>query len=370
MSKPVITSRQATMWFTLNQLGSALLVLPSSLTSFAKQDAWLCIPLAIAAFLAISPLFIVLAKRIGSGTLLDYMTGVMGNMLGKTVMVLFLLVFPYLIFALALMDLSTFVTTSIIPETPPEAIQAIILVAVVLAVRKGVTVIGRAAEILFFIVMLLIAIGYLSLIPELRFDFLLPVLENGLRPVVRGSILLLSFPYLEGILYLFIKPNFQDSAKWKQSLIKSTLLSGTIFLIITVTVIATLSSEVTADVAYPSYFVIRTISYAEIYQRFEIVIAILWYITIFFRLTLLLHVVRSGLSDTFAFKNQQLLAIPLALIGFVMAKDVLPNYPSAIKAFDVWSYHVIMLTVAFPCILLTLDWIKKARENGQSGKTG
>lgn len=361
MNKTGITQRQATMWFTLYQLGSALLILPSSLAAYSKQNAWLSVLLTMLIFIVLSPLFITIAKQMGDRSFHNYLTGMMGNLIGKTVMVLFLIAFPFLTFWLVLKDLSNFVTTSIFPETPPEAVHALILIAVVLGVRAGVTVIGRSAELLFFIVILLVAIGFLSLLPVLRFDYLLPMLEGGFKPIIHGSILLLAYPYLECVLYLFLVPDFQDASKWKLSLMKSTLTSGMIFLIITVTVVATLSEGVTANLVYPSYFVIRTISYADIYQRFEIVIAILWYITIFFRLALLLHVVTRGLADTIKIKNANKLVIPLALIGFVMAKDVLPNVPSVIRSFEVWPYYVFVFSLILPAILLMLGWMRRAR---------
>ncbi|MGO4272825.1 GerAB/ArcD/ProY family transporter, partial [Paenibacillus sp. TAF58] len=56
--KQLISTRQATMWFTLYQLGSALLILPAALAGISKQDAWISVVVAIGLFLSFSPVYI------------------------------------------------------------------------------------------------------------------------------------------------------------------------------------------------------------------------------------------------------------------------------------------------------------------------
>lgn len=143
---------------------------------------------------------------------------------------------------------------------------------------------GRVAELLFFSYLFLVIIGYSGLLPVFKMENILPMLEYGFKPVIHGSLLLLAFPYLEGVLFLFFAPHVQNLTKWKSIMVKSTMMSGITFLVITFLVIGTLSEGVTANLTYPSYFVLRTVNFADIYERFEQLFAILWYITIFFSL--------------------------------------------------------------------------------------
>ncbi|WP_127530365.1 GerAB/ArcD/ProY family transporter [Paenibacillus kobensis] len=363
MEKPSLTVRQATMWFTLSQLGSALLILPASLANIAKQDAWLAIFVALAGYLLMSPLHIALARQMNGRSFVDYVSFIMGNVLGRSIALLFVVAFSFLLFMLVLRDIGDFVATSVLPETPTEAIYALILVAVIYAVRSGVTVTGRAAELLFWAVMLLLTISIAALVPTIQLDNIKPVLEFGFKPVVHASILLIAFPFLESVLYLFFVPDFQNAKQWTSTVLRSSIICGTLFCIVTFCNIATLSSKVTANLTYPSYFVIRTISFADIFERFEILIAVLWYISIFFRLSMILQAVKTGLSGIFRLHDGRALLIPLGLISFATAQSIFPNYAEVIHSFEFWPYYVFVFSLLFPAVLLTIG---KMRGSGQA----
>ncbi|KQX44666.1 GerAB/ArcD/ProY family transporter [Paenibacillus sp. Root444D2] len=359
MIKQLISTRQATMWFTLYQLGSALLILPAALAGISKQDAWISVVVAIGLFLSFSPVYIKLASQMKGNDVIVHLTYLIGRFPAKISLFFFLMCFPFLTFTLVLDDLGAFLTTSIIPETPNEAIYLLMIIAVICVVRAGVTVAGRVAELLFFAYLILIIIGYSGLLPVFKIDNILPILEYGFKPVIHGSLLLLAFPYLEGVLFLFFAPHVQDQTKWKSIILKSTMMSGITFLVITLLVIGTLSEGVTANLTYPSYFVLRTVIFADIYERFEQLFAVLWYITIFFRLSLLLHVVSHGLAGIFQLKNAKSLTIPLSFIAFTSAKDIFPNYPAVMLAFQVWPFYILIFGMLLPIVILILGWMKR-----------
>lgn len=359
MTLQQISTRQATMWFTLYQLGSALLILPAALAGMSKQDSWLAVLVALGVFFAFCFVYMKVAYQMKGQAVLDHLTYLLGKIPAKITLFLFLMLFPFLTFVLVLNDLGSFMTTSIIPETPNEAIYLLMLIAVICVVRAGVTVAGRVAELLFFAYLFLLLFGYSGLLPVFKIEQLLPMLEFGFKPVIHSSLLLLAFPYVEGVLFLFFAPYLQDRTKWKNIFLKSAGMSGLTFFGITVLVIGTLSEEVTANLTYPSYFVLRTVNYADIYERFEQLFAVLWYITIFFRLSLLLQVVSQGMADIFQLKNSKSLVIPLSLIGFTSAKGLFPNYPALIRSFQVWPFYTIIFGMLLPIFLLLLGLLKK-----------
>ncbi|RED60232.1 GerAB/ArcD/ProY family transporter [Cohnella lupini] len=363
MINQTITPRQAVMWFCLYQTGSAMLILPSSLATIAKQDAWMCIPLAIVMFLGVSTFYLAIAKQMNGASFEDYFQRILGSLLGKIVLFLFVLLFPYLIFILVLRDLGDYLTTSVIPETPQAAIYALMLAAVYYVVRLGATVIGRIAEILFFVVMTLFLVGFLSLFVNADWRNLLPMLEDGPKPVFHASIHLLAFPYLESVLFLFFVNQFDHAKKWRRIIVRSAILSGFACFIVTMMSLLALSAGVISNLTYPSYFVVRTISIGDIFERFEVVISIIWYISIFFRLALLLYVSVQGFAGVFRLKYPRALLIPLSLIAIMMAKVVWPNMAFLITLLQVWPYYCIIFGLLFP---IALWLVGKVRLSGSS----
>jgi len=359
MSERLLTARQATLWVVLHQLGSALLFLPSILATVAKQDAWISILFAIGIQLMIFPIYRSIFRKLNGNSFEHYIVALFGNFLGKIILFGFIVCYPFLIMILVIRDLGDFTTTSVVSETPPNAIYLIALSAVVYAVRCGTVVIGRTAEILFFLVLFLFLFGYVSLIPNVSMDRLLPVFENGWKPSFHASLTLLAFPYVESVLYLFFAANLKHPEKWKKAVLASFLFSGCLFFVLTFISIGVLGPGVISHSTYPSYFVVRTISFAGFYERFEVVIGVLWFVTIFFRMALLLHVSSQGLSVVFGLRNPKPLLIPLALISLTMASVVWPNSVYFITSLRYWTYYSYAFGILFPVLIWLAGKMKR-----------
>ena len=357
-----LTVRQATMWFVLYQIGSAYLVLPAALSSVAKQDAWLSIPITLAFHLLLIPLYTSIVRHMKGRTFVEYLRFLFGPM-GGAIAIVFIFAFPFLECIMTLRNLGDFVTTSIMPETPYDAIYFIMLIAVYCAVRSGPVVIGRCAEILFFFLMALYLLVRITLFSDADLNNLLPILENGLKPVVLASINLLAFPYLEAVLYLFFAHHFPDPNKWRKSVIVSALISGGMYFFMVLQIIAVISAGVVADLTFPTFFIDRTISIGEFLQRFEIILAIVWFVTIFFRLALLLYISAQGLADAFRLRSANALFVPLILIVLTMANFIWPSISFIIEFNQIWPYYAMIFGIGFPIVLWLTSKMKGALES-------
>ncbi|GIQ71080.1 GerAB/ArcD/ProY family transporter [Xylanibacillus composti] len=359
-----LTTRQAILWFAMHQLGSAFLVLPSTLVYIAKQDAWISVPIAIAVYLLIVLLYMPLANRLNGIAFHEHVTSILGKWLGSMSIIVFIAAFPFFIFTLVLRDLGDFITGVMMPETPPEAVYLLMLFAVFYVVHKGITSIGRTAEILFFLVLFLFVVLTVSLFPSVELEQILPVYENGFKPIMLASLSLIAFPYYEGVLFLFLSAHMQDVRKWKKAVVWSGLLSGGMFFVTLFMVIVVLGHEVVADLVYPSYFVVRTISIGIFYERFEVMVAVLWYITIFFRMSLLLYVSAYALAGVLRLKDYRSLLIPLVTLAFFMAPIGWPNRAAAMNSLKVWPIYGAIFGVLFPLAI----WLAGSFRRNSYGK--
>ncbi|RED59456.1 MULTISPECIES: GerAB/ArcD/ProY family transporter [Cohnella] len=356
-----LSERQATIWFMLYQLGSSFLVLPSVLASAAMQDAWLAVPAALALQMLFLPLCLAVARRTGDKTFMAYLDDLWGKKTGRIAIGLFSLACPFLILTMTLRNLGDFISTSLMPETPTDALYLLMMGAVVYINRAGVAVCGRTGEILSFFAVSLLSIIFVSLVPSMKADNLLPVFEYGWRPIASGAVPLLAFPYLESVLFLFFLPRLRYS-HWKRAVYASLAISGGIFLLLTLFTIAVLGETIVANVSFPSYFVVRTISVGDFYERFEVLITILWFITIFMRLSLLMHVSSAGLAHAFQLKSPQALLIPLSLIGLLVANFIWPNVSYLREIFNIWPIYALLFGAAFPFVVwLTGCFVRRTR---------
>lgn len=358
MNNRGLTVRQFALWMAMYQIGSAYLLIPSGLATVAGHDAWLCVVVAIGIQYLLVPLLTALAGQMRGKSFVQYLSHLFGNISGSVLSILFVFLFPYLIFIFTLRNLSDFITTSVMPLTPPYVLLALMLVAVVFALRSGVPTIGRSSEILFLFLPAIFLLVALSLLSETHWHNLAPFLEYGWKPILLGSFPLLAFPYLETVLFLFLVPHIPESVNWRKAVCLGSALSGSMYLIMMLLTIAALSDEVMANLTFASYFVVRTIEIGDFFQRFEIVITIFWYTSIFFRLVFLLQVSIQGLSEAFALRSKDTLIIPLVLIAIVFSGMIWPNMAFLIEFMQVWPMYAMIFGMALPILFWIIGKVK------------
>jgi len=358
MNNKLLSVRQAVFWIVLSQVGSGLLLMSTALAKTAKQDAWLSVLFSLATTLLCIPIFISIANRMNGKSFVLYISSLLGKFGGRSLLCFFIFAYPFLIFILTLRDLSDFITTVISPETSSNVTNILMLVAVYFGVRSGVTVIGRSAELLFFIVVVIFIFVSVSLIYDLNIKTLLPVFEHGWKPIVEASLQLTAFPYLETILYLFFVPHLAKKGEWKKVVIQSTLISGFLYFSVVLLTVATLTQQIAANATYATYFVVRTISIAGFVERFEVLVTILWFVAIFFRLCLLMYVTILGLSEIFKLKESNMLIIPLSLIALAVSSFIWPNMAFLYAFLEVWPYYAILVGTVFPIVIWIIGGIK------------
>ncbi|MGM0880745.1 MAG: GerAB/ArcD/ProY family transporter [Bacillota bacterium] len=121
-----------------------------------------------------------------------------------------------------------------------------------------------------------------------------------------------------------------------------------------------LSDGVVSNLMYPSYFTVRTISIGDFYERFEVLVAVLWYITIFYRLSLFLHVSVHGLAVVLGLQDPRPLLIPLSLIALVMANNIWPNTAGYTAA---WPYYSMFFGIVLPILIWMVGIFKRAKNS-------
>ncbi|KQU19172.1 hypothetical protein ASG65_24565 [Bacillus sp. Leaf13] len=117
-------------------------------------------------------------------------------------------------------------TSQIMPDTPIQVIMFLFMSIVLMSARLGLEPLARSAEILFPFVVILLSSLMILLLPEIKFQNLQPVWEGGLKPVKRGSIPFIVFPFIEPVAVLMILPFVSQKDRIRKSLFVGQLLAG------------------------------------------------------------------------------------------------------------------------------------------------
>lgn len=339
--------------------GSSVLIIPSILASASRQNAWLS---AILSFL-IGLLLVALYSAVGSMyprmNLAEYSEHIFGTWIGKAVSLSFVIFF-LLLAALVLRNVGDFITTEMMPETPLEAIHVLMLLIVVMAVRLHLDVIGRAAEIFFFAVTFIFFLTTSLILPEAQVENIQPIFGEGIKPIIRGSISFVGTPFLELVVFLMLFPYVNHAKSAKKGFFIGTALAG-FWLILSVLVsVLSLSATITELTIYPTYYVVKRINVADFIQRVESTLAVLWFISIFFKITLCFYAALLALTEILNLKEHRSLTVPLALIIFVLSIIAYPNV-AYYQQFTttIWPLYTATMGLIIPLMLLGVGAFRK-----------
>lgn len=359
LEKGKISVRQFTILVTLITIGDAILVLPSIAAFEAKQDAWISAMIGLAIGLLIVYLFTIVGRLYPGMTLIEYNEKILGTWFGIAASLLFL-AYPFLSIAAHLRELSDFMTTHIMQETPVQAIGILFLGIIVMGVRLGLETLARAAEILFPCIILFFLMFVLFLSPQADINNMLPVFVDGIKPVIRGSIASIAFPFAELVVFLMVFPYVNQTSRIRRSFLLGALLGGIILITIIAMSILVLGADLVARNLYPSFSLAKKISIGRFLERVEAIMAIMWFITTYFKITLYFYTFSLGFAQVLRLREYRLLTLPSGMVLLVLSIVIAPNityYNVAISAY--WPLIDCTYSIILPLLLLVVYVLRK-----------
>jgi spore germination protein KB len=218
---------------------------------------------------------------------------------------------------------------------------------------------ARAAEILFPWVIALFAVLFVFLIPQITKTNISPVLENGWNPVIRASFPYISFPFIEPVIFLMIVNHVQRSEKVGRAMYTGLALAGLLMFIATLLTVLIFGEQLTSFLMYPTYELAKKIDIGRFLQRIEIIMATIWFITIYFRLAILFYISVTGFARLMKAADYRFLTLPLGMITIVMSLVVYRNVGELLEFVPVWASFAYINGLLLPALLLIVAIIRK-----------
>ncbi|MFD3446754.1 endospore germination permease [Microbacteriaceae bacterium 4G12] len=350
-----LTAYQFTLVVTLSVIGNAIIHAPSLLMSWSKQDAWIAAIIGILVGAILILLYTSLAKRYPKQTFTQYTEIIAGKWPGKIISIFF---FTYLLIlsAYPVWGIVDFLKTYLLSDTSEIAICVIALSITVFAPYLGLKTIGRLAELLIIPFSLLLLILILTVLPNVDLTFLRPILEKGWGPVFAATFTYMGFPFTELIVFLFIFPFVTPSKKAAQSFLIGTCIGGAVLAIIIFLCIAVLGIELASVYTYPTYVLAQKINIGNFLQRIEGVLAIIWFISQLFQMSINFYATVLSFSQIISIKTPRTYLIPIVIIITILALTMIPDIQYAI-AFSkkIWAPYSLICCVILPMFLLIID---------------
>ncbi|MRG85267.1 GerAB/ArcD/ProY family transporter [Salinibacillus xinjiangensis] len=351
------------------ELGSAIVV---GVGTDAKQDAWMAIFLGMFIGIFIFLLYGYMYKKFPETPLSVYLEKVVGKFLGKTLGFIYLSYFFY-ISSRVLRDFGELITTGLLQDTPIMVVNSLMMIVIVYGCFKGLEVIARTGEILFYILGLFTFILYVLIFisVDLKPENLQPTLENGLAPVLSTVFPeTITIPFGELIVFTMLLPYVKKQKGTLKTGILAILFSGLV-LSLTMTInIMTLGVDQLNRTLFPLLDTIEKVSIGGFLERIDPIAVVIMVIGGFFKIIIFFYAGLLGIRYTVTSNYQKPIIIIAAISVVFLSKVIAGNWLKHIQIGleVVPTYIHIPLQVIIPGILALLTIIMKRKWSKNKGE--
>lgn len=370
MEKEIISSRQFTIVTFLYSIGTAILIIPASITSAAKQDAWIATSIGIILSLLVLKLFLTLANQTPSLNFIEANEKILGRFFGKITAICFLIL-TFLSAGELLYFIGIFMKTEVMPETPTMAIALLFSIIIMYLAYLGIETFARSAEILFPLFVFIFIFFVVCITPQITFENIQPVLEATKSSMFYSIIRFMSIFSFPLIVLLMLYPagvNVQQSAQ--KGFYIGTIMGGFVLVTLIVLSILVLGPENTASRTFPSYALAQRISIGDFLQRIEIIMAFMWISSIYIRTFMYFYTTVVGLAQILKIKDHRPLILPMGLIVMGLSQIVHPNIVHSNNYNnEIWPIFSFIFTILLPILLLIVAVIRNRKSKAQNNET-
>ncbi|WP_339060154.1 endospore germination permease [Tepidibacillus marianensis] len=349
-------------------IGSALLFIPSTIVIKSKQNGWISIILGTVVALVIISIYLAIAHRFPNQTLVEIFQTLFGRWLGKTIGLLYVWFFLHLT-SLIVRNALDFVTTAIMPETPVIVFGIMAILLLLLVTYQGIEGIGRSNE--FFTP---IAVGgfwltILLTIPDMKIENLSPIFTESFKPILRGMISTLGFPFSELVVFLMFLPFVNNRTHLKGIMRTGVIIGGFTLFIDVLSTILVLNIRPTEWSIYAPLLVARIINIADFLTRVEAVLSLSFVLMIFIKMSVSFYASVLAIAQVFELKDYRSIIVPMLFMVLTLSIILNENIVDILQYTEkVSTPYTLFFGFVIPLLVLGVTYIKQWRSKTKSEK--
>lgn len=360
-----ISPAQFTGLLITTVLPTALLFVPGFTVKLAGRDAWMTEIIATLYGIMVVMVLTSLGSRFPDKTLIQYANDILGKYLSKLVGLSYFLWFIGSTI-LIVRQFSDFIVLSYMPRTPKVVFITIILMLAAYAVRCGFEVIARMNQFVLLLTFLSIAgiIGFV--IKDFHVEYLFPMLENGVKPVIRGALAPSGWRG-EVLMLIFFIPYLNNYRQARAAAIKAVLILGAVMILDIIVCLGVFELQV-GQYVFPVYYMAYYIGFAGFIERVEAVVLALWVTGDAVKVAIWYYCAIASITQLFGLKDYKRLVFP---VGLIIGVYSLVAYDNSV---EIAKYLMLEAPSGFftqelliPLVLLIVAVIRKKSSFQQKG---
>nr|WP_255570397.1 GerAB/ArcD/ProY family transporter [Cohnella sp. CFH 77786] len=352
-----MTKTQLLSMITLYEIGSTTLF---AMGIGAKQDAWVVVLLAMLVGFLLLWVYTDIARRMPGAGWEEILDSVLGKWLAAPLIFFYACYFFYDA-CLNFFEFGEIIHLHLLSNTPTLVINSVFAVTVMYMLALGLAVLARTSELLMpiFLVFLLFTLFFAVISRHFEVSQLLPVLSDGMAPVLKEVPTTVTFPFGETAVFLFYW-KYAERNQIRSTAFRSVGFAGLLITAMQIVIITVLGPGLAANATLPLMEVVLSINIGEILTNLDVLLVVMIFIGGLFKMSINYFAVVLALSYLFRATNRVVIVIitGIGILWYSMAHlETLPRQrwiagKELIWQMDHYIYQLIPLLV---WILLVLN---------------
>jgi spore germination protein KB len=345
-------------------VGSAIVNIPSPLLNSAGNAAWLSLLIAFGIGILVLTGILFLHRQYKGQTFIGYVKKTFGKWM------VFLFAIPFVLMLLLMLsniilDVGLFLENTMMRTTPVHIFHLFLFLVAALTAYAGIEVMGRMFTMLILFVVSVFLLFLLLIIPELHPEYLLPILPDGMKPVLHGGYLAWGFPYSEVILFSMLLPfaRAKEGGTLEKGMYIAYLFNG--FLLLNAILVSIMVlGPAGEDIKYSLFYIATLIDIQDILTRIEAVIAMSWIIGSYMKATIVLFVMNFTISQLFNLEDDRILLFPISLVSFLLSVTLYSHELEFVETVStVWPLLITVVGVIPILLIIIVTFLKMKFKN-------
>lgn len=315
----LISSGQMAFLFFSFMTGSSIVNVPGPVIGFAQNGAWISLVITNLIGLLLLICLLMLHKKHTGSTLVECSRKAVGNLFTIVLIVPFV-IYLFIMVTWIVIGVGGFMNSTMMRETPSYIFHFFILVTAAWTVRAGMEVMARMFVLYTIIIIFFVFIVLTLLLNNYHPEFLLPVLSDGVKPIILGAYFTFGFPYAEIVVFsmLISYVNKKSSSRLSTYMIAALAFNGFVLIATTICTLMTYG-PLSSKLRYPLFAITRLIDFADFLQRIESVVGVTLIVSSYMKASIALFALNLMISRLFKAQDERTFIYPITLICFCLS---------------------------------------------------
>ena len=360
-----ITAGQMGLLLVTLVVATSVLFVPAVTAEAAGKDGWIALLFPATIFgLLVAWVCISLGLRFPEESVILYSQNILGSVPGHLIGLGYIFLFMW-ISANVVYEFGAFMETAFMPETPLLVFNSVLVLLAGYAVKNGLEVMSRATQFVFPMLLATFLLLAAFSINDIQLTNFLPILEKGIKPVLKGSLLPSAWRG-EIVLLLMLLPNLNRPAESMKAGIYAVIFLGIILTFDTVATVGVFGAELTGHLVFPFFSLSRYSRIAMVLERMEALTMIIWVTGVMLKVAIFYYGTVLALAQWLKLKDYKPLVVPVGII-LINLSAILYSNSAELVAVTARTWHPFAFTfeLLLPALLLAIAAVRKKGGNSR-----